>query len=177
MAEERHLEWLGLELDPAARLLSFRSWVAKLLCDNLFFSKIPEECAKQVGQCEAIVRNMVRDLEQRGYLFDGEPLKKLIENQVRRIAEQQRKGTIQNFYVYFKRVWRGYVDMHADNLGRDAKTMGYHISRQFNKKIRGLKTIPSLEAEAHRETLKEKLRKERKRQAREQAEKKQTTLF
>jgi len=116
-------------------------------------------------------------LEKHGFYFDGEPLKKLIEEKVNDLARYQRKGQIDKFYAYFKHSWERYIREEADQLSNMAKTMGYHISAQYNKAIKGLKTIPQLESQSRQESLREQIKKHRKKYTHAEANKNQITMF
>ena len=119
----------------------------------------------------------MRDLSSRGWLFDGEPLKEIIEDQLDSIGKYQREGKIHNLYTYFKYAWIRYVDSHAESLSGLAKTMGYHVSAQYNSKIRGLKTIPKMEEEIYKERMLDRTARARKALAIKESEKNQLTLF
>lgn len=171
MPKKTNTDWLNLDLAPEVRFQSFREWLAGLLFERLQFSEHPERRASQIGQCEAIVMQTVTELEQRGFRLDGPALKTWIEDKVNTIADYQEKNLVHNFFAYFKRAWRSYVEQQAEELKEETK------SNVYQNAIKGLKTIPQLayQAEAHRQA--EKLRKRQKRADKAASEQQQQTLF
>ena len=169
--------WLDTGLMPEKRLALFHKWLRCRLAERLRWSLNPTKAAKELGQAEAIVRRVVRDLNQRGWLFDGEQLQEIIETKLNDIRKHQKQGSIRNLYIYFKASWERYVALHAESLSDLAKTMGYHIAPSYNQRIRGLRTIPSLEAKVYEERMSERVARERKALAAKEADESQMELF
>jgi len=174
--EQKPPVWFDTSLPPAGRLLSFEAWLTERMATLLHWPGRSKRQDREIQQCKAFVRLALRDLHNHGYLFDGPPLAKIIEDKLAEIAKLQRLGKITNLYPYFRHIWSNYVGPRAEELKAESMSLGCHINH-LDKKIRAMETIPALEAQRHKETLREQMAKLRKSAKRAAAEKNQTSLL
>ncbi len=165
--------WMDTTRAPAERLVKFERWLRALLAKRLVWPTDPRKSEKQVNQCSQFVLAFVRDLERRGWLFDGKLLARIITEKIDAIARYQKAGEIDDLWPYFKRAMETYAGTAAEELRAQAMSAGCHISQI----ISGLKTLPEIEAARHKETLREQMAQQRRKDAAAAAEKAQGALF
>ncbi len=151
---------------PAERLVRFEQWLRHQLVDKLQWSRDPVKRDRQIGQCQQFVNGFLVDLNNRGWLFDGPILARIVTEKIEAIAARQKAGQVIDIWVYFRTCWRDYADAAAEKLHDQARSAGYHVSQA----LRGLKTIPEMAAERQGEITREKLTKARHRLAEKEQE-------
>lgn len=164
-------DWLNFKDSPEERLAKFEAWLRFLLSDTLEFSSNRSLADRQIGQCVAIVKATIWELEQRHFRLDGEHLKGWIESKITDIAQSQRKNLIKDFYPYFKRCWDHYVGERAEELRELTRNDVYQNA------IKGITTIPEIELILRKERLKKKLLKRQKQRIKSEAERHQLRLL
>lgn len=169
-------DWTDTTRDPAERLTEFDSWIYGLLKNRLSWTLHPKKAARQIGQCKGLVLECVRELERHGYLFDGQPLRLIIEQKIDEIAALQKKGKVTELFPYFRAIFRGLVARNAEEYKDHALQLRCHINH-YEKEIDQAVTIPALEAQRHQETLKERQARIRRQKAKKQSDQDQQTLF
>lgn len=165
--------WMDTTRAPAERLVKFERWLRELLAARLVWPKEPRKQDKQVNQCSQFVLAFVRDLERRGWLFDGKLLARIITEKVDAIARYQQAGEVDDLWPYFKRAMESYAGTAAEELKATAMNAGCHISQI----VAGLKTLPEIEAARHKETLREQMARQRRQEAARKAAAAQPQFF
>lgn len=165
--------WMDTTRAPAERLVKFERWLRELLAARLVWPADARRAERQVNQCGQFVLAFVRELERRGWLFDGKLLARIITEKVEAIAKYQRAGEVADLWPYFKRAMESYAGAAAEELRSQAMSAGCHVSQI----VAGMRTLPEIEAQRHAESLREAATKERRRQAGAAADEVQQRLF
>jgi len=164
--------WCDTERVPESRLPAFHAWLTEQLATRLQWPGNAEAQERQVGQCKRFVLGFVCDLRDRGWLFDGPKLAKLITEELDDVAMRQRRGEVRNLFPYLRNIFRKYAGEKAEELREDSINLGCHIG-QLTKRLEARRTMPELVAQEHEERLVDRLARERKRKAAKAAEEKQ----
>lgn len=164
--------WTNPKAKPAKRLHAFHRWLQYIIAKA--FAGEKQLTPRLLGQLKNTVLKSVRELNDHGYLLDGDALAEFLQAKLSNLEKYHKTGHIRTLYPYFKNAWDGYVRIHAEELKEQSMSIGMHIS---NLTTDYKPTIPELEAQRHKESLTEALKKQRKRTARKASEAKQQTLF
>lgn len=166
--------WCNASEAPARRLYAFRKWLTWKI-GRAFDGQSPVTPLPRVrGQIRELVLAAVRDLNDHGYLLDGDALAGMIDEKLESIAAEWRAGRVTALYPYCRAALANFVRMRAEELKEASLHVGQHISqypRAYNP------SIPELEAERRRETLSAQLQREARREALAKARDTEPTLW
>lgn len=167
---------------PEERLLKFDAWVRAELRERLLWTGTPEENARRIEQCRIALDKPVLELWRRGWLLDGRRLAHHIRALLDAVGTAQRKGSVEDFWPYFRSAVSRYVGANAEEIQMEARSAGAHVGAALASinAMMGAPTepsIPALIAARTEETLREKMAKQRKRSAQSEAAKSQLKLL
>ncbi len=165
--------WMEVKGPPAERLVSFEKWLAKELESKLIWPRDPHRKNKQIHQCKGFVLKFVVELKQRGWLFDGPLLARLINDKLSEIRRTQEKNRVDDLWPFLEAIFDRYAGERAEELKEQSMRTGYHISIIEA----GIKTMPQIVAEADEERVRDQAKTVRKRLAKEKAERHQLKLL
>ena len=166
--------WMDERQAPEVRLLKFDAWLRQLLVDKITWPADPGRRRKMVEQCRVLVERMVIELRTRGWLFDGKLLAAHVTAAVEEVAKAQAEGRVKDLWPFFRALLQRYVGTRADELREEALSARCHISNL----VGSISTrLPSLVAQRTDETLREKLARQRHKDAARQADADQPRLL
>jgi hypothetical protein len=128
-AEHSGVVWMDVRGVPEERLLKFDLWVRRELEERLDWTWAGEHKARRIEQCRVCLERIVLDLWKRGWMLDGKALAGHLQKALDAVAAQQRKGSIQDFWAYFKASVDRYVGSNAEELREEAMRAGSHMSQ------------------------------------------------
>lgn len=173
--------WLWGDRTPEHRLAAFDRWVRLELEARLDWTWAGAAKSKRIEQCRLELERLMKDLAARGWLLDGRRLAGLITDALDDVAGAQRKGQVRDFWPYFRACVGRYVGANAEEIREDAMSLGTHVGQVFEALARDAKrkgpTLPELVAQRAGETLRERLARQRRREALKKAEAAQRQLF
>lgn len=165
---------------PEQRLLRFDRWVRHELASRLDWSWAGPAKAKRLEQCRIELETLIRQLFERGWYLDGHRLGGLICDALDEVRAAQDAGRIREFWPFYKSVVRRYVGIHAEEIQADAMALGSTAGQVFaalTRRSPAAPSIPELVAQRATETLREKLARQRRQEARSKASAEQVQLF
>lgn len=169
--------WWQTSQPPEDRLLKFDRWLAGELSQRLLWPADPKQAARQVQQCRIEMERLVLDLWRRGWLLDGHRLARHIRAALDDVGAAQRAGRVMDFWPFFRRIIQSYVGINAEEIQREAISIGSQVGQVLAGIKHQTPTIPELIAQRREETLREKLARRRRTDARQKAEKAQLPLL
>ncbi|MDD2763447.1 MAG: hypothetical protein PHE83_05675 [Opitutaceae bacterium] len=169
--------WWETNQNPEDRLLKFDRWLAGKLSERLLWPADRKQAARLVQQCRIELEHLVLDLWRRGWMLDGLRLAKHIEAALDAVGKAQLQGRVLDFWPFFRRVVGHYVGVNSEEIRAEALSAGAHVSQIMAGIKRHAPALPELIALRRDETLREKLARRRKSEARQQAGKAQLPLF
>jgi hypothetical protein len=111
-------------IDPEERRAAWRRWVCRELEKVLQWPADKAARERLIGQCAAELTTLVRQLHGRGWLLDGAALADHVRACIAPIATAQKKGTVGDFFPYFRAAVRRYVGAHAEAIQAQARRTG-----------------------------------------------------
>lgn len=182
------LAWLNQGTPPEVRLLKFDAWVGRQLEKRLDWTWAGAAKAKRIEQCRVYLERLVLDMWRRGWMLDGKRLAAHIETVLDSIGTYQKAGKVQEFWPYFRACVDRYVGANAEEIRTEAMMAGSYIGHMLHllgdgKPQQG-PSLPELVAQRAEEvskakavSLRDKLARQRKRDAARKADAKQPRLL
>lgn len=170
------LVWLNQGNAPEVRLLKFDAWVGRQLAKRLDWTWAGDGKAKRIEQCRVYLERLVLEMWRRGWMLDGKRLAAHIEKVLDAVGAYQRAGKVQEFWPYFRACVDRYVGGNAEEIRAEAMRIGCHAGQLLtalgvNRPASG-PSLPELVAQRADEvtkakdaTLREKLARQRQREA------------
>jgi len=177
-AAEREL--LYGKMSDAERLLAFDRFCRRQLQARIDWTWAGAAKAKRIEQCRIMLETLVKGLWARGWLLDGAQLAKVVIAALDDVAKAQKAGRVRNFWMFYSSVVTRHVGTHAEELRDESKAVGAHASQVFQaltKRLPDQTPLPELVAQRAHETLREKVAKARRQQARKDANAAQQQLL
>lgn len=168
-------EWTNPRLADEERLVKFEQWLTAELREHIAWPPGPAG-EKVLFQVREVIRVQLRVLAERGWLLDSKPLADFLSKPIREVGEMQRKHGIDNLYAYCVRKFCRYCDERAEELADYSHRIGHNI-KSIASDIGRMRSIPEIDEERHRESIKERAARERRKLARKAAADAQQTLF
>ncbi len=176
--------WMKVDLPEEVRVAGYDAWVRAELAARLDWTWAGDEAKrlKRIEEARVYLERLPRELNRRGWLLDGKDLAQHVVAVLDQMATYQRKDAVRDFVPYFRACVDRYVGLHAEELREQAMRIGRHVGqmlRNFGIMMREQGTVgkvypamPELVAQraaevgqAKAETLREKLARQRRRQA------------
>lgn len=180
--------WRLRDQAPEDRLIKFDAWVRHELATRLVWTWAGEQRERRIEQCRIYLERLVLEMWRRGWMLDGKQLAEHIEGVLDSIGKYQRAGKVADFWPYFKTSVDRYVGANAEEIQAQAVRIGAHIGQLLGPL--GIKVdapaaaLPELLAQragevsqAKEETLREKQRRARAREAARKGDAQQQTLL
>ncbi|MBI5770788.1 MAG: hypothetical protein HZA93_23630 [Verrucomicrobia bacterium] len=182
------LAWLNRGAPPEVRLLKFDAWVRGQLATRLDWTWAGAAKEKRIEQCRVYLERLVLDLWRRGWMLDGKRLAAHLEGVLDNIGAYQRAGKVADFWPYFRACVDRYVGANAEEIQYEARTVGAQMGQLISALGIGRSgdgsSLPELVAQraaevgkAKAETLREKLARQREREAARKADATQPRLL
>lgn len=174
------LAWFNRQRSPEVRLLAFDAWTRGELAKRLDWEWAGAAREKRIEQCRLQLHTVCKQLFKRGWMLDGGRLARRIEELLDAVAKYQRTGKVLDFWSYYKAAVDRYVGANAEELREEALSAGLHVGQVFAQLTRQLPagaSIPELVAQREDETLREKLARQRAKQARDKGDAGQVQLW
>lgn len=187
-AEADVLVWLNQGVAPEVRLLKFDAWVGRQLATRLDWAWAGEHKAKRIEQCRVYLERLVLEMWRRGWMLDGKRLAAHLETVLDSIGAYQRAGKVQEFWPYFRACVDRYVGANAEEIRAESMRIGAHAGQLLaalgvSRPASG-PSLPELVAQrteevqtAKQATLREKMARQRQREAARKADATQPTLL
>lgn len=179
--------WMNRGVPEAERLLKFDSWVRVELEKRVDWTSAGAGWERRLEQCRIELENLVCALWRRGWQLDGERLAGHIRDALDDVAKAQRAGRVKDFWPFFKAVVDRYVGVNAEEIKEEAMRAGVHVGQVFEAMTRRLpagRSLPELVAlrrqeqvAAKDETLRQRLARQRAKDAARIADAQQPQLF
>jgi hypothetical protein len=160
--------WMVGGISEAQRLLRFDGWVRLELDARIDWTWAGEQQARRIEQCRIELENLVLGLWRRGWMLDGKALAGHITDALDDMRGAQKAGRVRDFWPYFKAVVDRYVGLNAEEIREEAMSLGVNagaIFRQLQRQSPTAPSLPELLARRRDETLREKLARERAKEA------------
>ncbi len=182
------LAWLNQGVAPEVRLLKFDAWLARELAVRLDWAWAGEAKARRIEQCRVYMERLVLEMWRRGWMLDGKRLAKHLQTVLDNIGNYQRAGKVAEFWPYFRACVDRYVGGNAEEIRAEAMRAGAHVGQVLaalgvHRPASG-PSLPELVAQradevgkAKEVSLREKLARQRVRQAARKADATQPHLL
>jgi hypothetical protein len=174
------LAWLHRNNPPEVRIVAFDAWCRRELAKRCEWAWAGQLKAKRIEQARAYLRKMILALWDRGWELDGQLLAGRITDLLDAVGKAQRAGKVGSFWPYFSAAVDRFVGQNAEELREDAMQAGSHVGQVFQQLVAGLPkppSLPALIAQQEAETVRERVNRQRKAEARKAAEKSQLPLL
>lgn len=172
--------WLDGGRRPEERIIAFDRWIRDQLAARLVWPADPAQARRKLEQARVHLERVVLELWRRGWHLDGRALAARLIELLDAVGKYQRSGKVLDFWPYFRAAVDRYVGLNAEELREQAMRAGSHvgqlmaaIARQGAPAVR----IGDLIEQRHQETLREKLARERKKQAKKAVPNEQAQFF
>lgn len=181
-------DWLNEANPPEVRLLKFDAWVSRQLATKLDWTWAGAAKAKRIEQCRVYLERLVLEMWRRGWMLDGKRLAAHIESVLDSVGAYQRAGKVVEFWPYFRACVDRYVGANAEEIRAEAMRAGSHIGNLLsalgvNRPASG-PSVPELVAQRAYEvakakdaSLRQKLVRQREREAASKADAQQPNLL
>jgi len=182
------LVWLNEGVAPEVRLLKFDAWVGRQLAKRLDWTWAGAAKAKRIEQCRVYLERLVLEMWRRGWMLDGKRLARHVETVLDNVGAYQRAGKVAEFWPYFRACVDRYVGGNAEEIRIEAMRAGAHVGQLMaalaaNRPAKAV-SVPELVAQRAQEvekakaaTLREKLARQRQREAARKADASQPHLL
>ena len=175
------LDWLHGAKPPEVRIAAFDRWLVKELQTRLEWGWAGAHAEKRQFQARQKVCGMVIELWRRGWMLDGQRLARHIEKMLDAIGTYQRAGKVLRFWPYFEASVERYVGLHAEEIQAEAMSAGAAVDQVLLRALSARRPeaapLPELLAQRAQETLREKVNRQKRQQARQDGEQSQGDLF
>lgn len=172
--------WLVVEHKPEIRIASFDRWCRHELAKRLDWAWAGDQKAKRIEQARLALSKLAIGLWRRGFLLDGHRLADRMTGLMDAVGNAQRAGKVGDFWPYFNAAVDRFVGQNAEELREETLSAGMHVGQVFQALTRHAAkapALPELLAQRASETLREKVNRHNRTEARKSAERAQLPLF
>lgn len=174
------MNWFNQDQLPEARLLKFDTWTRRQLAERLDWEWAGAAKEKRIEQCRLQLHTVCKELFKRGWMLDGARLADRIRELLDAVAKYQRAGKVLDFWAYYKSAVSRYVGANAEELKQEALQCGVHVGNlfaQLSKRLPSGPSIPELVTQRDGESLREKIARQRAKDAHRKGDAGQVQLW